>query len=132
MRINLRPDQYAVCRLPANAAPPPRPPGGDLLFSITWTAEEMSVVCPAELTPPGAKVASQWRCLSLQGPLDMETVGILSSLSATLAGAGIPVFVLCTYDTDHILVGSAHLARALEALRSAGHEVGVRVRRALR
>jgi hypothetical protein len=40
-----------------------------------------------------------------------------------LAEAGVSVFLVSTYDTDHVLVRAEALERAIEALRGAGHEV---------
>ncbi|HET9142613.1 ACT domain-containing protein, partial [Actinophytocola sp.] len=44
-------------------------------------------------------------------------------LSGVLAAAGVSLFALSTFDTDHILVKAADLARAVAALTEAGHEV---------
>jgi hypothetical protein len=49
--------------------------------------------------------------------MPLDTVGVLAALTAPLAAAGIPVFALATYDTDFVLVKSAHLERAIAALR---------------
>ena len=38
------------------------------------------------------------------GPLDFALVGVMAALTAPLAGAGISIFVLSTFDTDHLLV----------------------------
>jgi hypothetical protein len=59
----------------------------------------------------------------VEGPLDFSEVGVLASLSASLAGAGVSIFALSTYDTDYILVRVASLGAAVEALREAGHTV---------
>ena len=64
-----------------------------------------------------------WRCLSVAGPLDFSLVGVLSGLTAALADARVPVFVLSSFDTDHLLVRAHDLDRAVAALRDAGHTV---------
>ena len=61
-----------------------------------------------------------WRALKLEGPIPFEEVGVLSALSGTLAGAGLSVFAISTFDTDYILVKEAHLAAALDALAKVG------------
>jgi hypothetical protein len=38
-----------------------------------------------------------------------------------LAGAGIPIFAVSTYDTDWVLVPAADLDRAVSALQLGGH-----------
>jgi hypothetical protein len=44
-------------------------------------------------------------------------------VTAPLGAAGIPVFVICTFDTDYLLVKRARLAEATAALAGAGHTV---------
>lgn len=100
------------------------PPLGDALFlSVTRTTTELSVAGPAELVPDGVPVEGGWACLEVEGPLAFELTGILARISAPLAAAGVPIFVVSTFDTDYVLVPRAHLERALEALKGAGHRV---------
>jgi hypothetical protein len=120
-RLSLVDGQFAVCRLPA-CAPWPVPRPGPLL-SITRTAEETSVVCLRENAPRGARVEDGWRALKLEGPIPFEEVGVLSALSGSLAGAGLSLFAISTFDTDYILVKEADLAAAVDALGKAGFGV---------
>lgn len=96
--------------------------GGSFL-SITRTADELSVVCPEEYAPEGAAVEVGWRAMKVEGTLDFSLVGILASISAPLADAGVGIFVVSTFDTDYVLVKEASLERAVSALEGAGHEV---------
>jgi hypothetical protein len=50
--------------------------------------------------------------------------GVLESLARPLAEAGVSLFALSTFDTDHLLVQAAQLAKAVAALRAAGHAIG--------
>jgi len=59
----------------------------------------------------------------LQGPIPFAEVGVLSSIAGALAGAGLSLFALSTYDTDYVLVKERDLAAALDALRTAGGEI---------
>ena len=59
----------------------------------------------------------------MAGPLDFSAIGVIASLTAPMAAAGVGVFVLSTYDTDHILVKEGDLGRAVDALRADGHSV---------
>jgi hypothetical protein len=61
--------------------------------------------------------------LQIGSVLDFSETGILSSLTAPLAGAGIPVYALSTYSTDLILIKEKDLSRAMHALSGAGHQV---------
>ena len=46
-------------------------------FSVTRTADELSVVCPQEAVPEGVRCEPGWRCLRVVGPLDFSLVGVL-------------------------------------------------------
>lgn len=91
--------------------------------SVTRTAAELSVVCETAAVPADAVAERGWRRLEVLGPLDFALTGVLASLAQPLAEAGVPVFVISTHDTDHLLVKGDRLADAEAALRSAGHEV---------
>lgn len=117
MKLVLCRGSFAVCRLAPEAALPAR------FFSVTRTAEELSVVCRESDAPPDACCEPGWSCLQVAGPLDFALTGVLASLATPLATAGVSVFALSTFDTDYLLVKSASLARALDALRGAGHEI---------
>jgi hypothetical protein len=113
--------RFAVCRLPADAPWPVLRPAP--LASVTRTADEVSVVCRSEEAPAGARVEDGWRALKLEGPIPFEEVGVMSALAGALAGAGLSLFALSTFDTDYILVKERDLAAAIEALRQAGFSV---------
>ncbi|WP_199431896.1 ACT domain-containing protein [Qaidamihabitans albus] len=125
LAIEVRPGEYAVGRLDADS---PAPPGlldrtGDELVSVTRTATELSLICPAALAPDGAEVERNWRLLTVRGPLAFTLTGVIAALSSELAAAGVALCTLSTFDTDHVLVKAADLQRAIEALEAAGHEV---------
>ena len=116
------PGRYAVCRLPDGVALP-KPPPSPVLFALTVTPDERSLVCSEELAPDSARVEPGWACLRVRGPLDFSLTGILASLTGPLAGKELPVFALSTFDTDYLLVRAEHLEEAVTALRVAGHAV---------
>jgi len=112
--------RFSVCRL----APETDVAEGDGAFwSLTRTPDEVSVVCEIGREPPEATVVGPWALISVIGPLDFSLVGILEALLAPLASAGVSVFTVSTFDTDHVLVRDGDLERALSALRAAGHSV---------
>jgi uncharacterized protein len=113
---------FAVSRLPAET-PLPRWAEGGQFVSITRTPDELSVVCEEAQVPLDVKCERGWRCLKVSGPLDFSSVGILASLVEPMARAHIPVFVISTFDTDHLLIKDVDLGRSVEALRHAGHIV---------
>jgi hypothetical protein len=114
--------RLAVCRLEAGAAPPTWAMGG-ALWSVTGTADELSVVCGEERVPEGVRREAGWRALKVAGPLDFALTGVLSAIAAPLAAAGVSVFAVATFDTDYVLVREERLAEAVAALRAAGLSV---------
>jgi hypothetical protein len=77
-------------------------------------------VCAERDAPASAFCERGWSAFRFEGPIPFETTGVVSSLSAPLAAAGVAVFVLSTYDTDVVLVKSAEAARAQAALQASG------------
>jgi hypothetical protein len=126
LAIDVQPGEYAVARLAADAPVPSGllDPGEPVLVSVTRTPTELSIICPAGLAPEGARIEAGWRLLTVRGPLAFTLTGIIAALSSELAAAGVALFSLSTFDTDHLLVRSDEVERAVEVLRSSGHEVG--------
>jgi len=123
LELTLLPEEYAICRLPAGTPLPAGLDPGTGVVSVTWTPDEVSVICPVDQAPSGATVESPWRCLRVNGPIDLALTGILASLVVPLADARVNVFAFSTYDTDYVLVPVVRLAEAITALREAGHRV---------
>jgi hypothetical protein len=61
--------------------------------------------------------------LKVEGPLDLSLTGILASLSAPLAEAGISIFAVSTFDTDYLLIKANDLQNTIQVLRQAGHHI---------
>ncbi len=111
--------EFAVWKLPPGADP--KLAGGGQFLSVTRTPDEVSVVSLAKDVPEGAEVEAGWGCLRVAGPLSFELTGVLAALSAPLAAAGVPIFVVSTFDTDYLLVPLNRLEKARDALEAAGH-----------
>jgi hypothetical protein len=124
LTLNLLPDVFAICQLNRDAALPAWALEGEF-FSVTRTADELSIVCPQTLVPEGVKCEKGWRGLRVAGTLDFSLTGILASLAATLAEAQISIFAIATFDTDYLLVKADKLENAIEVLTSAGHRVTI-------
>jgi hypothetical protein len=122
LTLHVLPEAFGVCRLDAAAAVPGWAAAGTF-SSVTRTADELSVVCEERLVPEGVKQDGGWRCLKLVGPFDLELTGVLASVLQPLAGAGVSIFAVSTFDTDYVLVRNARLEQAVAALRAAGHQV---------
>lgn len=113
---------FAVCRLDNTETIPSWSKNGEF-FSITKTSEELSIVCAEENIPNDIKCEKHWRVIKIEGPLDFSLIGILASISTTLAQKGISIFAISTYDTDYILVKSKDIDNTISALLSEGHEI---------
>ena len=61
--------------------------------------------------------------LKVNGVFALSEVGVLATLSASLAAAEVSLFVISTFDTDYLLVNEKQLDHAIAALRRAGHRV---------
>jgi hypothetical protein len=59
----------------------------------------------------------------VEEPHDLSVTGVLSSVAGPLADAGVAIFAISTYDTDHLLVSAADVGRAVNALTAASHDV---------
>ena len=113
---------FAICRLDCNAPIPPWASAGHF-FSITRTTDELSVVGRQDAVPEGVVCERGWRCLRVVGTVPFSVVGVLASLTAPLAEAGVSLFAVSTFDTDYLLVKEEDLTVALDALRRRGHAV---------
>jgi hypothetical protein len=54
---------------------------------------------------------------------DLQATGMLSAIVAPLAAAGVPVWVVSSFDGDLVLVPADRLAAASAVLQAAGHQV---------
>ena len=113
-------ETYAVVRLPSQSDIP-NWAYGDSFLSITKTDDELSVVCNMELVPQNQVTELDWRIIKVMGPLDFSLTGILAGITQPLAGHGISIFAVSTYDTDYILVKNEQLENAIEILKNEGY-----------
>ena len=122
LTLAVLPDLFAVCRLAPDAPLPDWATATDF-FSLTRTADELSIVCRAAQVPTDVQSERGWRCLKVCGPLDFSLTGVMASLAAPLADARISIFAIATYDTDYLMVKAPNLERAIRALTAAGHKI---------
>jgi hypothetical protein len=122
LSISILPGLYAICRLAPGVPLPPWASPSEVM-SITRTPEELSVVCEQKHVPATVTCERDWRCLKVEGPLDLSLTGILASLAAPLAQAQICLFAISTYDTDYVLIKDNDLQNAVSVLGRAGHNI---------
>jgi len=120
LRYSVLETVLAVCRL-GQATPVPEWSLRAGFFSITRTADELSVVCAEAHVPSEIHAEPGWACLQLQGPFPFSMSGVLAAFLEPLAEAGIGIFAISTFDTDYVLVKADRLTDTIAKLEQAGH-----------
>ena len=127
MQLSLRlvPGRYAIAQLPPDAAIPPWADGPGFVAiargqttSSRWSASKTGF-------QRGRRCNQAGPCLRTVGPFAFEAAGIVSALIAPLSVDGLGVFVVCTFDGEHLLLAEHDLAQggggARSLLVTAGH-----------
>ena len=122
LKFRQLPGPYAILRLAPDAPVPDWAATGDFT-SITRTAHELSIVCPAGILPEDVTAGPRWTCLKLEGPFLFSQTGVLLSFIEPLSNNGVPIFAISTYDTDYVLISKDYIDRAVESLCDAGHQL---------
>jgi hypothetical protein len=123
VELRLLSETFALVRLAGDAPVPPWV-GGNEFLAVVRTRNELSIVCREDVVPAGhTEVQPGFRCLAVVGTLDFAQTGIIAELTQPLANAGLSIFGISTYDTDHILVRNDDLEAARAALLAAGHTI---------
>jgi hypothetical protein len=124
--IRLWPQSYAVARLREVPAAFPGSQVGGPPVALFVGHDEVSLLAPEEVIQGLAEsvehLSGGWRALTVEAVFPLGTVGFLAVVSRALAEVSVPVMVFSSHDTDHFLVPSEHLGRALAALNQAGLE----------
>ena len=120
VRLKRLDGSYAVCRLDAASTIPAWADGGGFV-SISRSEDELSIVCRTERVPDDVKQDAGWACYKFVGPFAFDETGIVSSVIGPLSDAGIGIFVVSTFDGDHMLLKEADIGRAGPVLTGAGH-----------
>lgn len=114
--------EFAVCALARDAEIPAWVPR-EGFWSVTRTTEELSIICAARAVPDGIRCETGWRCLKLEGPFELDAVGILLSVIQPLAAESISVLAIGAYETDYVLIKQHNWEMSIAVLRSYGHSV---------
>jgi hypothetical protein len=120
--LSLLPERFAIARLAPDALVPLWAAQG-AFFSISRTADELSILTAARHVPEGVQRQAAFRVLKVHGPFALSEIGVVSALAAPLADAKISLFVISTFDTDYLLVSPEQLQTAVATLEKAGHKV---------
>ena len=120
MILKTLPQLFTISKLPSLEKLPTLTP----TTFLSVTEEEISLVCPTVRVPENTTHREDgWRGFYIAGELDFSLIGILAKISAILAGEGIGIFVVSTYNTDYVFVKEENFRRAMEALKESGYLV---------
>ncbi|SJZ94244.1 ACT domain-containing protein [Consotaella salsifontis] len=122
VRLRRLPGIYAIAHL-APGSPIPEWADGEGFVSISRTDEELSVACRQEQVPAAVQQDREWRCLKLVGPFAFDESGVVLSVIRPISEAGLGVFVVSTFDGDHVLVKAVDLPQVEMLLEAAGHSM---------
>lgn len=122
LKLEKIPGTYTVCRLDPSTVIPAWAQQGTF-FSVTRTADELSIVCEKQFAPREVRAEGTWGALRVVGTLDFALTGIMASIADPLGAAKISLFAIATFDTDYILVSEDKMDAAAKALTQAGHQV---------
>lgn len=115
LTLSILPEKLGICHFDKKSRVPEW--ATDISFcSIVRTKDELSIVCPQDKILGGVLVEKDWKAFKLESTSDLFSVGIVSSLSAPLAKAGISIFNISTYETNYVLVEEKNLAKAEKIL----------------
>jgi hypothetical protein len=122
VKMQLLPGRYAVSRLDSKSAIPGWA-DGEGFVSITRTSDELSIVCPESRVPEGILSDRGWTCLKFIGPFAFDEYGIVASVVAPISAAAMGVFLVSTYDGDHLLVKAEDYQKVKQILTGVGHTI---------
>ena len=116
-------DNFTIHRLGTEAAIP-QAVFASPFYAIAKSENELSIVIAEGIPIESDQSESGWSVLRVEGSLDFSLTGILAGIASTLAGAGISIFAVSTFDTDYVLVRHERLEATKAALMAAGHKFG--------
>lgn len=123
LKLQILDSEFSVCQLKPDA---PIPAWVDLtsqsFFSISRTAEELSIVLPSWAVPDDTKAQREFICFRVVGELAFDVIGVIAAISQTLAGIEIPILSISTYNTDYFLISKSNQTDAVSALTESGCE----------
>lgn len=113
--IKILDEKFAICKLSPTSNIPTWIQN-KTFYSITKTADELSIVCFEKSVPKNIISEKGWKAIVVNEELDFSLIGIISSISTSLSKNGISVFVISTFNTDYILIKEEKLKSALTIL----------------
>ncbi|TPI44028.1 ACT domain-containing protein [Mesorhizobium sp. B3-1-6] len=120
IRLKQLPGLYAIARLEAGETIPDWADGPGFV-SISRTDDELSIACLQERVPAAVRQDNDWVAFKFEGPFAFGETGIVLSVIRPLSENALGIFVVSTFDGDHLLVKASDEAAAIRLLGEAGH-----------
>ena len=120
IRLKQIPGLFAIARLEARDGIPGWADGPGFV-SITRTDDELSITCRQDRVPGTVKHDGDWVAFKFEGPFAFDETGIVLSVIRPLSENGLGIFVVSTFDGDHLLVKAMDEEAAKRFLAEAGH-----------
>jgi hypothetical protein len=121
LSLHLLNEPFSVVKLAQFAELPSIIAKGEMCFMMR-TDDEFTIICPDFMAPTNVQQETGWKCIKVDGTMNLKEVGVLESITHPLAEANIPLMALSTYNTDYIFVLEEHIVTAVQALQKAGHQ----------
>lgn len=97
------PGEYSVHRLAPDAEIPAQT-WSSAFVSVSRSHDELSIITDAGISIDSLSTVGPWLAYRVVGTIDFSVTGVMASLTAPMATAGIGILGVSTYDTDYILV----------------------------
>ena len=98
-----------------------------LASSLAVIKDDREMTCIIDESKLGAQkflgFEGNWRMITFDMVLPLSLVGFFAAVSGALAAAGVNLFTISAYTTDHVFVTSEKLEAAVEALEKLGMSV---------
>ena len=121
LSLHLMNESFTVNKLAQFAELPSIFAKGEMCFTMR-TDEEFSIICPDFMAPNNVQQEPGWKCIKVNGSMNLKEVGVLASITQPLAEANIPLLAISTFNTDYVFVMEENLVTAVQALQKVGHE----------
>lgn len=88
------------------------------VFAYINDNKEMTLVIDSKKVKDNkfSEMEEGWKIITFDSVLPFNLVGFLSKVTKALAEANIPIFVISSYSTDHILVKEKYLDKAVKVI----------------
>jgi len=114
--------EYQIIKLPVNQSIPATVLEQDF-FSITRTADELSIIVSTTVTIESKYSETGWSIIKFVNSMELSLVGVTARITTVLAESNVSICALATYSTDYILVKREKLGIAVQALINTGYHV---------